>query len=80
MEKVNGKNIYEYPDISIDEKKQILNQIIECLQKVHDIQSVSTDEESFKVAYLSKTYERLKKVRFLVPFANDEKDMPQYFL
>lgn len=72
MEKIDGKNIYEYPDIPIENKKHILKQIISCLKDVHNIESAPVDEESYKVAYLTKTYDRLKKVRFLVPFANDE--------
>ena len=34
--------------------------------------SIPADEESFRVAYIDKTYDRLKKVKNLVPFANDE--------
>ena len=42
------------------------------LKIVHGIGAVSADEESYRVAYLTKTYDRLKKVQVLVPFANDE--------
>ena len=38
---------------------------------IHNLESVDFDEESYRVAYLGKTYDRLKKVRDLVPFAND---------
>lgn len=72
MEKIDGKNIYEYDNISFDNKKRILKQLVNCLKKVHKICSIPADEESYRVAYLTKTYERLKKVRFLVPFANQE--------
>lgn len=72
MEKIDGKNIYEYTDISFKKKKKILKQIVECLKQVHNLESVSADEESYRTAYLNKTYDRLKKVRNLVPFANDE--------
>lgn len=72
MEDINGKNIYEYNNIPIDKKKMILYQIVDCLESVHRLGSVPSDEDSYKAAYLNKTYDRLKKVRFLVPFANDE--------
>lgn len=72
MEKIDGKNIYEYDSISFDDKKHILKQLVNCLKQVHKIGNIPADEESYRVAYLTKTYNRLKKVRFLVPFANQE--------
>jgi D-arabinose 5-phosphate isomerase GutQ/aminoglycoside phosphotransferase len=72
MERIEGKNIYEYVDIPKSDKKEILKQLIECLNEVHELGSVPADKDSYKVAYLDKTYDRLKKVRNLVPFANDE--------
>lgn len=71
MERVNGKNIYEYDNISYEEKKRILSQIVECLRQVHSMESVSSDWDSFYDAYIGKTFNRLKKVKDLVPFAND---------
>lgn len=71
MEKIDGKNIYEYTDIPKTEKRKILEQIIGCLRKVHSLGRAETDLDSYRVAYLDKTYDRLKKVRYLVPFAND---------
>ncbi len=72
MERIDGKNIYEYTDISLEEKRAILRQIIQCLRCVHDLESAPVDVESYKTAYLTKTYDRLKKVRYLVPFANNK--------
>ena len=72
MEYIEGGSVYEYSDISYAQKKKILKQIVNCLNDVHDIGSIPTDEQSFKVAYLYKTYDRLKKVKRLVPFADDE--------
>lgn len=71
MEMIRGKNIYEYPDMPLHRKKEILSEIIKCLKEVHRIGAVESDEESYRTAYLEKTYDRLKKVRYLVPFAND---------
>lgn len=72
IEKINGKNIYEYSEIPIEKKKYILGELIKCLKKLHQFGSVSYDEISFQDAYLDKTFARLDKVRDLVPFANDE--------
>ncbi len=71
MELIDGKNIYEYNYLSADQKRYILDRIVTCLKKVHAMESAEYDEASFKNAYLDKTYERLSKVRDLVPFAND---------
>lgn len=72
LEKINGKNIYEYNDISLGAKKQILTEIVDCLKGLHAMGKVSFDNASFYDAYLDKTFARLEKVRNLVPFANDE--------
>jgi len=72
MNEISGKNIYEYTDIKYEEKKVILKQIVDCLKEVHKLGSVETDKNSFYEAYIGKTFDRLKKVRYLVPFADDE--------
>lgn len=72
MERIDGKNIYEYTEISFDKKKAILEQIVSCLKEVHSLETYPADEQSYRVAYLDKTYDRLKKVRNLVPFADDK--------
>ena len=72
MEFITGRNIYEYSDISIEQKKAILKQIVDCLDEIHQIGSISANKASFRAAYLDKTYDRINKIRNLVPFANDE--------
>lgn len=72
MEKIDGKNIYEYSDISFEQKKEILGQIIGCLKSVQNLESVPSDKKSYDEAYIGKTIDRLKKVRNLVPFADDK--------
>lgn len=71
MERIDGKNIYEYTNISIEEKRNILKQIITCLRQVHEMESIPADRDCYYDAYLGKTYDRLKKVRHLVPFADN---------
>lgn len=85
MEKISGKNIYEYKDIDISQKKKILDDIVGCLRSLHEIGSVETDPGSYREAYITKTLSRLEKVRDLVPFANDRailingKECPNFF-
>lgn len=73
MERIEGENIYQYTDISKETKKDILVQIINCLEQVHNLERIPADVGSYRNAYLDKTYDRLKQVRHLVPFADDEK-------
>ena len=72
MEYIDGKNIYEYQDISIERKEIILEQIINCLKQVHNIGSIESDYQSYLNAYIDKTFDRLEKVVDLVPFASNE--------
>lgn len=72
LERINGKNVYEYADLAIEQKQDILKQIVDCLQNLHACGSVAYDDLSFEEAYISKTFDRLAKVKNLVPFANDE--------
>ncbi len=72
IQRVNGRNIYEYNDIPQDQKKKILGQIIGNLKELHSLESVPADEKSFQDAYIDKTVRRLEKVRELVPFADQE--------
>ena len=71
MERIDGKNIYEYTDLPFEKKKEILKQITSCLEHIHGLGSIKTDEASYKEAYIGKTYARLEKVKELVPFAKD---------
>ena len=70
MELIDGKNIYEYSYIADDRKKIILQEIISCLKDVHALGAVAADRQSYYDAYIGKTFDRLKKVRGLVPFAD----------
>lgn len=71
MEKIDGKNIYEYtPDY--DEKKEILGKLIDCIRTVHAMEGCPTDRDSYYEAYIGKTFKRLEKVHDLVPFAHDK--------
>lgn len=72
MERIAGRNIYEYTDISFERKKEILKQIIDCLHSVQELETVESDRNSYYEAYIKKTFHRLEKVKELVPFAKNE--------
>lgn len=72
MELIEGKNIYEYVNLTGQEKKDILYRIVLNLKNLHALEHIPAVSDSYYEAYLGKTYRRLEKVRRLVPFANDE--------
>ena len=72
MERINGKNIYEMSDYPVERKREILKKIVHSLKQLHSVESSPADAESYREAYLDKTFDRLKKVRKLVPMANNE--------
>ncbi len=69
MEKIDGKNVYEYSNIPLDRKRAVLRDIVQCLRRVHSLGCVPSDIASYRKAYLDKTYDRLEKIQKLVPFA-----------
>lgn len=71
MERIEGSNIYEY-SLGYEEKKGVLSQLIDCLTGIHRMESCPADKESFREAYIGKTYDRLEKIKKLVPCAEDE--------
>ncbi|MBQ8130588.1 MAG: phosphotransferase [Clostridia bacterium] len=71
MERIDGKNIYEYTDIPAEQKKKILRQVIACLRQIQAIEGAPADRDSYYDAYIGKTFKRLEKVYDLVPFAKD---------
>lgn len=71
MEKIDGKNIYEY-NLPIENKIEILRNIVKCLQELHNMKTEETDYFSIDEAYFGKTIKRLDKVRNMIPLANQE--------
>ena len=71
MEKIQGQNIHEYNDISLENKKNILKTTIKELETLHNLESANTDYFSMKEAYTTKTFERLYKIRDLIPYADN---------
>lgn len=71
LERIRGGNVYEYGSIPREKKRDILQDIISCLKEVHSLKIVPAEWESVHEAYIKKTFDRLEKVRELVPFANN---------
>jgi thiamine kinase-like enzyme len=70
MERINGKNIYEYTELQDGEKRAILRKLTDALKALHSLERVPADMFSLKEAYYGKTMDRLLKIRDLVPFAD----------
>lgn len=71
MEFVKGKNIYEC-DLEIEQKRSILNSLVDSLKKLHESEKIPADTFSVKEAYFNKTFDRLAKIQDLIPFGRDE--------
>lgn len=72
MEKIDGKNIYECGDMPTEDKLKIIDRIVSCLEKLHGLEKIPGDYDSYYDAYIGKTFSRLQKVRELVPFAKEQ--------
>lgn len=72
MERILGKNIYEYETLPTENKKEILRNLTGALNELHRVASVPADPFSLKEAYFGKTMSRLSKIRDLVPFADQK--------
>lgn len=72
MQKIDGKNIYEYENLTYDKKKKILEKIIESIQGLHAAAEAEVDYFSLQEAYMEKTIKRLETVRELIPYANKQ--------
>lgn len=74
MERIKGKNIYEY-NLPYEEKKEILKKLVTSLKQLHETGKVPADTFSLKEAYYTKTIDRIVSVRDLIPFANQPEIM-----
>lgn len=70
MELIDGKNIYEYSELSFDEKETVIDKLVAFLKQLHNYECAPFDGESYYEAYIGKTFSRLEKIRELVPFAD----------
>lgn len=73
MKLVKGRNIYEYDCITKSQKKEILSKLIIAIKNLHSLEpQKKVIIEDVENTYLNKTFERLEKVKNLIPFADNE--------
>ncbi|MBE7702426.1 MAG: NDP-sugar synthase [Cyanobacteria bacterium SIG28] len=73
MKLIQGKNIYEYDCLTKSQKKEILEHIVNALNKLHELEPpIPANNDDVENNYITKTFDRLEQVRDLIPFANDE--------
>ncbi len=72
MEKVKGQNVFEYAFLTKGFKKALLAKIITALKELHNITPpIPANPSDCENNYITKTFDRLKTVEDLVPFAKD---------
>lgn len=73
MERIKGRNIFEYDVLTISEKRSVVDSIIDGLNELHNLESsLPAIESDLDDNYIHKTFDRLSKIEDLVPFAKDE--------
>ncbi len=70
MERIDGKNIYDYADLTLDRKRGVLADLAAALRELHSLESAPADSFSIREAYYGKTVERLAAVRDLIPLTD----------
>ena len=73
MERIKGKNIFEYKHFSYIQKKIILADIIDKIKQLHQTEPpIEANDKDCMSSYIDKTFNRLNKVINLIPFANEK--------
>lgn len=73
MKRVQGQNIYDYDCLTKSQKKEILKNIINALEELHSlVPTIPASIDDAEENYIVKTFERLDKIKNLVPFADRE--------
>jgi len=71
MEYIDGKNVYAC-QLDYEDKKIVLRRLVDSSKALHKLENIQSDIFDIKEVYYKKTFDRIKNVRDLVPFANDE--------
>jgi len=73
MERIEGRNVFEYKNFTLSQKKEILRKIISKLSKLHQLlPPIKANHTDCLDNYITKTFDRISKIKNLVPFANQE--------
>lgn len=70
MQRIAGQNIFNCP-LDRDQKRIVLEKLIQCLRTLHSLGDAPCDSFSIYDAYVNKTWQRLDKVRDMIPFAQE---------
>jgi GTP:adenosylcobinamide-phosphate guanylyltransferase len=72
MERIEGDNIFVYNHFTKFQKREILQKIINRIKQLHSLSTpIKANYEDCYENYIAKTFDRLDKVRNLVPFAKE---------
>lgn len=73
MQRIEGLHVFEYNSLIKREKSAILLKIINILNILHNLDDgVSADFNDVRDEFVNKTFQRLSKIRNLVPFTDRE--------
>lgn len=73
MKRIKGENVYTYSFLTPSFKKALLDRIIVVLTQLHNLTPpIEANEQDCEENYITKTFDRLEKVKDLVPFAKDD--------
>lgn len=73
MQRIKGRNIWQYDCLIKSEKQHVVDSIIHALKELHGLDSaIPANQSDLNDTYIKKTFDRLEKVEDLVPFARDE--------
>lgn len=68
LEKINGNSLFLYSNLTNTNKKEILQNIILSLNKIHkSLLPVQSNKENDYQAIIGKTFDRLNKIKDLIP-------------
>ncbi len=73
MKKIQGKNIFEFENLNIIQKEEIIKNIIKTIKNLHALEKEKPAnlEDCYSV-YYNKTFLRLERVKDLIPLANEK--------
>ena len=71
MKRVQGKNIFEYENLNINQKKEIIKNIIDTIKSLHNLEPKKpiNIDDCYNI-YYKKTFNRLSKVQDIIPFTD----------
>ena len=73
MELIDGKNIFEYNNFNLNQKKSLLKKIVNVLKELHDlVPAQQANVDDCLLTYFEKTFSRIESIKSMLPFGEDE--------